>query len=105
MDMVQIGWAEAGCPQSEQAIMLEIWDRGALLQTSLPIPRESSITITAPQDGITARVSECARDNSFGFLIQLDVDEPAKWFPGGYAPKWLLPVYDTGITISPDRVC
>jgi len=105
MDMVHVDWEpEAGQSLSESAIMLEIWERGALLQTSLPIPKGSSITIGATRDTIAAEVSACERDNSFGYLIEVNVGAAEKWFPYGYTPAWCRPDPDVAVTAA-DRVC
>ena len=91
LDMVQIDWELNGCDLSDSAILLEIWERGAMLQISLPIPEKSSITLRVDQRAIAAEVSACRRDQNFGFLIDVNVDAPRMWFPHGYVPAWRLP--------------
>ena len=90
LDMVQIDWELNGCHLSDSAILLEIWERGAMLQTSLPLPERSSITLRINQSAIAAEVSACRGDQNFGFLIDVNVDAPRMWFPHGYVPAWRL---------------
>ena len=91
LDMVQIDWELNGCHLSDSAILLEIWERGAMLQTSLPIPERSSIRLRINQSAIAAEVSACRGDQNFGFLIDVNVDAARMWFPHGYVPAWRLP--------------
>jgi hypothetical protein len=91
LDMVQIDWERNGCCLSDRAILLEIWERGAGLQTSLPIPKRSSMTLRVNQGTIAAEVSACRRDKNFGFLVDVNVDAPGIWFPRGYIPAWRRP--------------
>jgi hypothetical protein len=90
LDMVQIDWELSGCRMSESAIMLEIWERGALLQTSIPIPERSSITFRVNEMTVAAEVSSSQPDQDFGFLIEVGIDAPGTWFPHGYMPAWQL---------------
>src|ERR1019366_7633283 len=76
LDMVQIDWELNGCHLSDSAILLEIWQRGAMLQTSLPIPEKSPVTLRVDQRAIAAEVSACRRDQNFGFVIDVNVDAP-----------------------------
>jgi hypothetical protein len=71
------------------AILLEIWDHGALLQTSVPVPEGATISIESIGEGIPAKILSCEQD-SYGFLLQVAVDGPA-WFPEGYKPPLFLP--------------
>jgi hypothetical protein len=89
--MVQIDWALKGCHLSDSAILLEIWEHGATLQTSLPIPERSSLTLRLNQRAVAAEISACRRDQNFGFLIDVNVEAPRTRFPHGYVPAWRLP--------------
>jgi hypothetical protein len=91
LDMVQIDWEVCGCRLSDSAILLEIWERGAMLQTSISIPERSSITLRVHEVAIVAEVSASKRDEEFGFLIEVEIDAPGIWFPHGYIPAWRLP--------------
>jgi hypothetical protein len=91
LDMVQIDWELSGSQMSESAILLEIWERGALLQTSTPIPERSSITFRVNEMTVAAEVSSSQPDQDFGFLIEVGIDAPGMWFPHGYIPAWQLP--------------
>jgi hypothetical protein len=93
LDMVQIDLELNGCHLSDCAILLEVWERGGMLQTSVPIPERSSITLRVNQRVIAAEISACRRDQNFGFLIDVNVDAPRMWFPHGYVPAWRLPAF------------
>ena len=72
----------------ECAIMLEIWDKGALLQTSLPIPEGAPISFESIGSGVPAKVVSCERD-SYGFLLEVAVRE-SQWFPDTYTPPHII---------------
>jgi hypothetical protein len=91
LDMVQIDWELSGCHLSDSAILLEIWERGAMLQTSISIPERSSITFRVNEMAIAAEVSASQRDQDFGFLIEVEIDAPGMWYPHGYIPAWQIP--------------
>jgi hypothetical protein len=90
LDMVQVDWEPAGRHLSDSAILLEIWERGATLHTSVSIPERSSITLRVNELAIAAEVSASQRDRNFGFLIEVGIDAPGIWFPHGYIPAWRL---------------
>jgi hypothetical protein len=75
-------------PAHDCAIILEIWDRGALLQTNVPIPEGAPISFESIGEGVPAEVVSCEQD-SYGFILQVAVDEP-KWFPEGYTPPHVI---------------
>jgi hypothetical protein len=70
------------------AILLEIWDDGAPLQTSLPILAETPISLESIGDGISAKVISCEED-SYGFLLQVAVGA-SRWFPEAYTPPHVM---------------
>jgi hypothetical protein len=72
----------------ECAIILEIWDRGALLQTSMPLPAGALISFESIGEGVPAKVISCEQD-SYGYLLSVDV-ATTSWFPGAYTPPHLL---------------
>jgi hypothetical protein len=89
--MVQIDWELSGRHLSDSAILLEIWERGAMLHTSIPIPERSSITFRVNEMAIPAEVSASQRDPHFGFVIEVGIHAPGMWFPHGYTPAWPAP--------------
>lgn len=71
------------------AIILEIWDLGALLQTSIPIP-EGTVLSLAFEQGVPAKVMSCEQDD-YGFLVKIAILEGG-WFPEVYVPPYLMHV-------------
>jgi hypothetical protein len=67
---------------------LEIWDHGGLLQTSSAIPKGAVILLESIRQGIAAKAVSCEQD-SYGFLIQIEVLEPI-WFPEVYTPPHII---------------
>jgi len=91
LDMLRVSWVNAsGTTSRHCAILTEIWNSGALLQTDTSIPEGSKLTLAAPSGSIGARVN-CCRQDSYGFLIQVTVDSPLSWFPTAYQPDRLIP--------------
>src|SRR5882672_2968530 len=87
LDMVAVEWADStGNRSSESAIVLEIWEGGALLNTSATVVPGSELTIRAPKNTFTGHVVKCSRDLDFGFLVEVDA------VPSSYRPAWTLPV-------------
>jgi len=70
------------------AILLEIWDRGALLQTSIAIPQGAPISFDSIGDGVPAQVVSCDQD-SYGYIVEVAVEQP-RWFPEGYTPPHVI---------------
>ena len=66
---------------SEFAMLLEIWEGGGVVQTSFPIAAGSSIAIAVEKTEVMAEVMRCEPDHDFGYLIDIDVTAPTKWFP------------------------
>ena len=72
--------------------MLEIWECGALVHTSVRIALGSSVVIgLKKKTEVAAEVTKCETDGDFGYLIRLAVRIPNKWFPLAYVPRWHLP--------------
>jgi hypothetical protein len=92
-DMVRIDYESA----SELAILLEIWESGGIVQTSFPIAAGSSIAIAVEKTQVTGEVIKCERDHDFGYLIDIDVIAPTKWFPQAYVPSWHSPVFESAL--------
>ena len=99
-DMVQIDCDSA----SELAILLEIWEGGGVVQTSFPIAAGSLIAIAVEKTRVAAEVVKCERDHNFGYLIDIDVNAPAKWFPQAYVPVWHRPAVESMVSVG-DFVC
>jgi hypothetical protein len=89
LDVLKVGFSsESGRASHDCAIILEIWDHGALLQTSVPIPKGSPISFETIGKGVPAKVVSCEED-SYGFLLQVDVPQ-SPWFPDAYTPPQIL---------------
>jgi hypothetical protein len=88
--MVQVEYSQSdGHSSSESAILLEIWEGGALVQTSLPSAKGASIIVVVnKQMEIAAEVCKCEQDGEYGYLLQIEVQTPKQWFPLGYVPEW-----------------
>jgi hypothetical protein len=99
-DMVRIDFNSA----SELAILLEIWEGGGVVQTSFPIAAGSPVAIAVEKTQVAAQVTKCEPDHDFGYLIDIDVNAPAKWFPQGYVPVWHSPALESIVTAG-DLVC
>lgn len=89
LDLFQIASSPgSGKPFCDCAILLEIWDTGALLQTNLAIPSSAEISIPSIGGGILAKVVSCQQDD-FGYIVEISVSEQ-EWFPEAYTPPYLL---------------
>jgi hypothetical protein len=86
LDMVRIA---AGCAAPENAVLLEIWEHGAVVQTSFPIAAGSTIGIVVQQQKeIAGEVTRCEADHGFGYLVDVEINRSDEWFPKGYLPTW-----------------
>jgi hypothetical protein len=83
-DVVQIDSNSA----SELAILLEIWENGGVVHSSVPIPAGSPIALGVDKTQITAEVTKCEPDADYGYLIDIGVEAPTLWFPLAYVPAW-----------------
>lgn len=72
----------------EEAIVLEVWETGALLQTSNALVPGTSLALTSGNRSVRARVTSSAEDD-FGYLSEVSVDSTQSWFPRGYRPHYL----------------
>ncbi|MGH9647214.1 MAG: hypothetical protein ACRD4E_10390 [Bryobacteraceae bacterium] len=89
--MLRTSWVNAsGGATSECAIVMEIWGAGAILQTEIAIPKDSILTLAAPNGPVRAKVTGCDQDD-YGFLIQIAVEPSEGWFPKSYCPADLMP--------------
>ena|SRR5579863_3046239 len=76
-------------PFCDCAILLEVWEVGGLLQTSVAIPLDTVISMPSVGAGLQAKVVSCQEDD-YGFLIEISVPGPG-WFPEGYIPPHVMP--------------
>src|SRR5579871_3406277 len=74
-------------PFHDCAILLEIWDAGALLQTSVAIAEGTTVCLQYAQ-GVNAKVLSCVQDD-YGFVIQIAILED-RWFPEVYMPPYVM---------------
>jgi hypothetical protein len=84
-----VTWKEASTALCDSAVLLEVWEKGGLLQTSAAIPQGTSVDIASPLGSFRATVSSCVTDE-YGSLLEISVDPSASWFPSGYKPPYLL---------------
>ena len=73
---------------SELAILLEIWENGGVVHSSFAVPAGSPIAIAVDTTKVAAEVTRCEPDADYGYLLDIDVNAPAKWFPLAYTPAW-----------------
>jgi len=99
-DLVRIDFNSA----SELAILLEIWEGGGVVQTSFPIAAGSPVAIAVEKTEVAAEVTKCEPDHDFGYLIDIGVNAPAKWFPQAYVPAWHSPAVESTVSAR-DFVC
>jgi hypothetical protein len=89
LDLLKVGFSsDSGVRSHECAILLEIWNSGALLQTSIPIPAGAPISFETIGKGVPAKVVSCEED-SYGFLVHVAVHE-SQWFPEAYTPPNII---------------
>jgi hypothetical protein len=90
LDMLRVSWTNSsGRGSSDCAILMEIWDSGAILQSEATIPAHSTVTIAAPSGPVQAEVCSCTQDD-YGYLIEVTVDPSQPWFPKAYRPVHLM---------------
>jgi len=87
LDVLQVS-EESG--EGQQAIVLEIWRSGALLQTSNAILAGKKINLALEDQSVSAVVDSCEQD-PYGYLVTISVDSGTHWFPDAYKPAYLLP--------------
>src|SRR5438309_6704785 len=88
LDLIKVGFPNGPGITHDCAILLEIWDLGALVQTSIPIPPGASISLESIGDGISAQVVSCEQDD-YGFMVKISITG-SSWFPDGYKPQHML---------------
>jgi len=87
--VLKVGFSsDSGAASHDCAILLEIWDHGALLQTSIRIPEGAPISFETIGEGVPAKVVSCEED-SYGFLLQVAVPE-SQWFADAYTPPHVI---------------
>jgi hypothetical protein len=90
LDVLRVSRAGDSKPLCDCAILLEVWERGGLLQTSSVIAKGSILDVTSPDGPVRATVSSCTADD-YGCLVEFEIDSSARWFPMGYNPPYLRP--------------
>jgi hypothetical protein len=95
LDVLRLSCKGASRAFCDCAILLEIWDTGGLVQTSEAIAKGSVVDVAPPQgavpDGsVRAIVTSCKADD-YGYIVEIEVDPSANWFPAGYNPPYLRP--------------
>ena len=90
LDVLHVDFESLGKPARDCAILLEIWDRGGLLQTSKPVAEGSILDIKSASGSVKATVNSCEGDD-YGFVMEIAVESSASWFPEGYCPPYLKP--------------
>ena len=89
LDVLKVSFPSGATRESHDcAILLEIWDRGALLQTSIPIPKGAPLSFESIGAGVPAQVVSCEED-SYGFIVEVAVQQ-SSWFPQGYTPPHVI---------------
>lgn len=89
LDVLKVAFPSGnGAASHDCAILLEVWDQGALLQTSVPIPQGSAISLASIGNGLPAEVLSCEQDR-YGYILQIAVREP-RWFPEIYHPPHVM---------------
>jgi hypothetical protein len=89
LDVLKVAFSSDTAGKSHDcAILLEIWDRGALFQTSVAIPEGAPISFQSIGDGVAAQVVSCDQD-SYGFIVEVAVGG-SSWFPDGYTPPHII---------------
>ena len=79
------------CQASELAIVLEVWEHGATVQTSFPVAAGSPVGLAVEQKELAAEVTRCEADQGFGYILDLEIPATDEWFPRGYEPAWQSP--------------
>lgn len=81
--------------ERENAILLEVWSGGGLLQTESSPPAGSLLMLWVAGGEIPARVESCTTDE-YGCLLEFSVDNVEHWFPQRYCPARLRPAGGPG---------
>lgn len=72
----------------EDAVLLEVWETGGLLQTDAEALPGCFIDFIQPV--VRGQVNFCSKDD-YGYLVDFTVSLPGSWFPVGYQPPYVLP--------------
>lgn len=89
LDLLKVTLEDASQPL-EDAVLLEVWEAGGLLQTGRDIPRGTSFQLACSNGGVLAKVASCGQDD-YGYLVEFTVDSRQAWFPQAYRPPYMLP--------------
>ena len=89
LDMLEARFASAPPVQTSDAILLEVWHSGGILQTGVPVQPGTSMLLSPSKRSVRGRVLSCLQDD-YGYVIEFAVDSEDGWFPA-YQPPYLLP--------------
>jgi len=96
--MLNLEWQPSNDQTSEPVVMLEVWPTGAILHGGSPIPVGAAVTLVVDNGKVPGHVVECGKDDDFGFLVEVGIDAPERWYPRAHSPAWQLePQGDSGV--------
>ena len=90
LDLLQIDRGSSVDPCDEAVVMLEVWESGATLHSGTAIAPGAAISLMMDSGRVPAHVVKCSRDYEFGFVVDIDIDAPEKWFRAENLPAWRL---------------
>jgi hypothetical protein len=83
---------------SETAIIVEIWQDHAALQTTRFIAPGSAITIDGEPGHVNGEVATCTRDGDHGYLTEVEC--PGLYSAPGRVGPWLMPEQSSSATVA-----
>lgn len=95
LDLLQVNWVpnEKGAhPQEmcDQAILVEVWPSGGLLQATVAIKTGSRLHLAVGKREISATAVACSKDQ-YGYNVEFTLARCGGWFPAAYRPAFVLP--------------
>jgi hypothetical protein len=88
LDLLKVTFEDASWPATEDAVLLEVWEAGGLLQTDRDIPPGVSFRLACGKESVPATVRSSSKDE-YGYLVEFVVGSASSWFPEGYQPPYL----------------
>jgi hypothetical protein len=89
-DIVELSWSdESGWPFRTHAVIEDIADSGACLQSEIQIPVGADISIQLGSTGFEAQVRYCTLIDH-GYFVGVEFVQGSRWSPGVGTPKHLL---------------
>jgi hypothetical protein len=89
LDLLRVSWKDASTTLCDYGILLEVWEDGALIQTSIALLQGAEVDLECSHGCFRATVKSCESDE-YGNLLEISVDPSASWFPSGYKPSYLF---------------